>query len=93
MRGMVRTATLMAVAMSMSSVAVVPLANAQENCANYGYLALKQARENERRKCGFQGPRWTVDLKAHVAWCSTVGPQEWKTELRERAKALETCGR
>jgi hypothetical protein len=92
MRSMVRTATLMAVAMTISSAAVAPLAYGQENCATYGYVALKQARENERRKCGFTGPRWSVDLKQHVAWCATVGPPDWKTELRERAKALEKCG-
>jgi hypothetical protein len=66
-------------------------AQAQSNCANYGFLALKQARENEQRKCGNTGPRWTTDLKAHVAWCATVGPNAWRNELRERARALQNC--
>ena len=68
-------------------------AGAQSNCSTYGYLALKQARENEQRKCGKSGPRWSTDLNAHVAWCGTVGPQQWKAELRTRAKELQDCGK
>jgi hypothetical protein len=91
MTGMVRHAALaMLVAMTAMST-LVPLAEAQENCDRYGFLALKQARENEKRKCGNSGPRWTTDLDAHVAWCRSVGPMQWQAELREREKALAEC--
>ncbi len=66
-------------------------AQAQENCQKYAFLALKQARDNERRKCGNTGPRWSVDLKAHESWCVSVAPQQWKAELRQRAEMLEKC--
>lgn len=70
---------------------VVTGAQAQSNCQTYGYLALKQARENQQRKCGGVGPRWSTDLNAHIAWCNSVGPNAWRDELRERAKFLEQC--
>ena len=93
MTGMVRTVALTALAAIVAASAVVPVASAQANCDNYGYLALKQARENEKRKCGNSGPRWTTKLAAHVYWCKSVGPVQWKAELRAREKALHNCKR
>lgn len=93
MIGMVRNAALKVLAASMAFGAMAPVAQAQENCERYGFLALKQTRENEKRKCGHTGPRWNTDLNAHVAWCKSVGPAEWKSELRERSKALAACKR
>ena len=67
---------------------------AQANCAMYGKLALQQQKENATKKCGFTGSRWSDDLKAHIAWCGTVGPQQWKAELQLRKKMLEEqCGK
>lgn len=86
-----RTGTLFALVAAMGFSAWASAAQAQANCTNYGNLALKQARENEQRKCGNTGPRWSTDLKAHISWCSQVGPDAWRTELKERAKALQTC--
>jgi len=91
MSKIIRTVGLMAMVLGCAVSLAVPAALAQSNCATYGYLALKQARENQLQKCGGTGPRWSIDLKAHIAWCGTVGPSEWKSELRERAKMLESC--
>jgi len=57
----------------------------------YGKLALQQQKENERKGCNFQGPSWSPDLRAHIRWCGTVGPDQWKTELQKRAKMLSEC--
>lgn len=91
MNGMVRTVVLAVV--SAVALGAGSGAQAQSNCSTYGYMALKQARENEQLRCGNTGPRWTTDLNAHIAWCNTVGPNEWRFELRERAKALASCRR
>lgn len=64
---------------------------AQANCDTYGKLALQQQKENEAGKCGFSGPEWSSDLKAHIAWCGGVGPDQWKVELQKRAQQLEAC--
>lgn len=86
-----RIATALTLAGAMGMSVLASAAQAQANCLTYGNLALKQARENEQRKCGHKGPRWSTDLKAHIAWCGQVGPTEWRTELKERAKALQGC--
>ncbi|MEL6299728.1 MAG: hypothetical protein AAFQ45_14270 [Pseudomonadota bacterium] len=78
-------------ALALATLALAPAAQAQSNCATYGKLALKQQRENERKNCGFSGPSWSPDLRAHISWCSTVGPDQWKTELQKRAQALGKC--
>jgi hypothetical protein len=64
---------------------------AQANCDEYGRLALKQQKENETGKCGFKGPEWSADLKAHVSWCQSVGPDKWKEQLQLRTQALGGC--
>lgn len=66
-------------------------ANAQANCDTYGKLALQQQQENVTAKCGFTGPEWSPDLKAHVAWCGTVGPDQWKVQLQTRKQQLDAC--
>jgi hypothetical protein len=71
----------------------MPAAFAQANCDMYGKLALKQMQENEQKKCGFKGDAWNADLKAHVAWCATVPPDQWKVQLQKREQQLATCGK
>lgn len=66
-------------------------ANAQANCDMYGKLALLQQQENVEAKCGFAGPEWSPDLKAHVAWCASVGPDQWKAQLQMRKQQLDAC--
>ena len=86
------------IAKSLTCVVVFGVAgagavHAQANCEMYGRLTLKQMQENEQKKCGFKGPEWSSDLKAHVAWCGTVGPDLWKMQLQKREQALAACGR
>lgn len=64
---------------------------AQANCETYGKLALQQQKENEANGCGFSGQEWSPDLKAHVAWCNGVGPDQWKVQLQARAQKLTAC--
>ena len=66
---------------------------AQANCDTYGKLALRQMQDNEQKKCGFKGPEWSIDLKAHMDWCATVSPEQWKVELQKREQALQQCSR
>lgn len=61
------------------------------NCDMYGKLALQQTQENIASKCGFSGPEWSEDLKAHIAWCGSVAPDQWKAELQKRKQQLDTC--
>jgi hypothetical protein len=73
---------------SLSAAGFASVANAQANCDTYGKLALQQQKENEAGKCGFAGPEWSADLKAHMAWCAGVGPDQWKIQLQTRAQKL-----
>ncbi len=64
---------------------------AQANCQWYATTALKQQQDNERLKCGFTGPAWNSDLKAHTAWCSGVAPEMWRQEAQKRDQELAAC--
>jgi len=66
-------------------------AGAQANCQWYGTTALKQQQENERLKCGFTGPAWSSDLKAHMTWCASVAPDAWKAQAQKRDQELAAC--
>ncbi len=87
------TRTLAAVALAALSGATgfTTGAAAQANCETYGKLALQQQKENESKKCGFSGPEWSNDLKAHIAWCGNVGPDQWKAQLQARTQQLAAC--
>lgn len=67
-----------------------PVDAQQQNCVQYGQLALEQQQENLQRNCGFTGPSWSDNLRGHMAWCGTVGPAEWRAELQRRAEMLQT---
>jgi len=66
-------------------------AHAQANCEMYGKLALQQQQENVNEKCGFSGPEWSPDLKAHIVWCGSVGPEAWRAQLQKRKQQLDAC--
>lgn len=88
---MFRTCAALSIACLAGTLAFSQGANAQANCDEYGRLALGQQKENETKKCGFQGPEWSSDLKAHVGWCKGKGPAEWIEQLRLRNTALTGC--
>lgn len=75
----------------LGAVGLTGPALAQANCETYGKIALQQQKDNEASKCGFSGPEWSADLKAHVAWCGGVGPDEWKVQLQSREQQLSGC--
>ncbi len=64
---------------------------AQSNCQWYATTALKQQKENERLKCGFKGLSWHSDMRAHLSWCASVPPDQWRSEARKRDQELATC--
>lgn len=86
-----RTMAAFTIATLMGVVSLGAAANAQSNCDTYGKLALQQQKVNEASKCGFSGPEWSSDLKAHLAWCGGVGPDQWKVQLQNREQQLAQC--
>jgi hypothetical protein len=66
-------------------------AMAENNCEWYARTALRQQQDNDQRKCGFDGPAWSWDFKAHVTWCATANPDQWKAEAQQRERQLATC--
>ena len=83
---LIRTVFLATAAMGYATAPV----SAQANCDWYAKTALKQQQENEQRKCGFSGPNWSSDLRAHMAWCAS-NPDQWKSEAQRREQQLSTC--
>jgi hypothetical protein len=79
-------------AVTGAAVAAVQSAAAQQaTCDWYAKTALRQQQENEQRKCGFTGPGWSSDMKAHMAWCGVNSPDNWKSEAQRREQQLTTC--
>lgn len=72
-------------------VALPTGAAAQGSCKWYATTSLKQQQENERLGCGFSGPAWNSDLKAHMSWCNSVPPKVWKKSAQTRDKKLAEC--
>jgi hypothetical protein len=65
-------------------------AAAQANCDWYAKTALRQQQDNEQKKCGFSGPGWSSDLRAHLTWCA-AHPDQWKAEAQRREQQLASC--
>lgn len=85
------TRTLTAAASLMAVFLAPSVASAQGNCQWYATTSLKQQQQNEKLKCGYNGPSWSTDLKAHMAWCGSVPPTIWKKSAQERDQQLEQC--
>ena len=68
-------------------------ASAQASCDWYAKTALKQQQENEQRKCGLKGDEWNTDLRAHMNWCRSVAPDEWKKQAQLRDQQLAACAK
>ncbi len=86
----IRKFTACSLATVVGALSFVPSAFA-EGCDTYGKLALQQQKDNESGKCGLSGSEWSSDLKAHIAWCGSVSPQEWQATLKKRKEALDAC--
>lgn len=86
-----RTCVALSAALVGAATLLPASAHAQANCQWYGTTALKQQQENERLKCGFKGPDWSSDLKAHMTWCASVAPDVWKKSAQKRDQELAVC--
>jgi hypothetical protein len=62
----------------------------EERCRDYARDAVDQAEQNDRNRCGYQGPRWNGDRTAHYAWC-LLFPRQAEDENRARAEDLRRC--
>jgi hypothetical protein len=87
----IRTIAAYSLVATAASAGFVQPGLAVEGCDAYGRLALQQQKDNEQLKCGFSGREWSSDLKAQIAWCQSVGPQDWQEMLKKRNKMLEEC--
>jgi hypothetical protein len=54
---------------------------------------LQQAKRNVAMRCGYSGPRWSLDANRHRKWCEEVGPAGWRAELKVRDQMLARCRR
>lgn len=62
-----------------------------QDCSWYARKALEQQKRNAELKCGLQGPEWTRDLAAHLAWCKGVAPLDWQKQAQLRDQLLTKC--
>jgi len=79
---------------SLISALAAPFAAASAqtaNCTWYAETALKQQQRNERGKCGFAGPEWSMNRQAHLAWCAMQNPDRWKAQAQKREQMLAGC--
>ncbi|MGD9783315.1 MAG: hypothetical protein AB7E80_03610 [Hyphomicrobiaceae bacterium] len=83
--------------LALSAIAAATLApvaaSAQANCQWYATTALKQQQQNDKLRCGFAGPEWSLDLARHLSWCGSVPPDVWKTSAQKRDQMLANCSK
>ena len=64
----------------------------KETCQVYAESAVAQQRENLERGCGYQGPEWNLDLRAHLNWCLHGENVKFAAQgTRGREDALARC--
>ncbi len=61
------------------------------SCEVYARMAIVQTQANQQFRCGFQGPRWTIDPQPHFRWCRWAPRPEVFSEFKERAQGLQQC--
>ena len=87
-----RTCAALWLAAGLGAASFAPAANAQvPDCKTFGNEALRQQKDHETYKCGLTDPEWRRNRDEHIAWCGSVGPEQWQTELRQREKKLAAC--
>lgn len=64
---------------------------AQATCDWYANTALQQQKQNIDRKCGFKGESWSFDRAAHLQWCQSVAPDQWRRQAQFRDQELAKC--
>ncbi len=60
-------------------------------CDWYANTALQQQKVNVDRKCGQKGESWSFDRAAHMVWCQSVSPDQWKKQAQFRDQELAKC--
>jgi hypothetical protein len=79
-------------ALTLIILARVPSGLAQTvDCAWYADTSLKQQQQNDLKKCGFEGPEWSMSRPVHLAWCATRPPDDWKAVAQKRQQMLAGC--
>jgi hypothetical protein len=86
---MLAAAALLALALAPASASPAQTAN----CAWYADTSLKQQQQNELKRCGFEGPEWSMSRPAHLAWCVAQPPDAWKALAQKRRQMLADCKR
>jgi hypothetical protein len=61
-----------------------------DRCQDYAREAVRQADDNVRNNCGYNGPRWNSDRNAHFGWCMLF-PRQANDENQARADDLRRC--
>jgi hypothetical protein len=60
-------------------------------CDSYAKQAFKAAKLNNQFNCGFQGPRWLLDVNGHRFWCSIASEAQANAETSARASEMSGC--
>jgi hypothetical protein len=88
------TIRIITAAMLVSGVLVTnraALAQQAVNCDWYANTALQQQKMNVDRKCGFKGESWHFDRAAHMEWCRSASPEQWRRQAQFREQELSKC--
>lgn len=85
-------AVLLGISLATATATAKPAHSASKlSCQEYGYQAVRLARDAEIAKCGLTGPRWSKNLADHIEWCQNVSPVAWLADLKERKIELKKC--
>ena len=63
----------------------------EDRCASYAQTAIDQQRKNLDLGCGFAGPVWSNDYRAHYQWCREVDSALTEAGTLFREEELQKC--
>jgi hypothetical protein len=74
-------------------IATGPTPEATAFCQGYADTAVAQVAKSQQMQCGYGGPRWDANRKAHFDWCMTFDGAEGPptTEALYRIQGLKDC--
>lgn len=90
MKANILLAGLLSALILLAGLAGAQAANPQF-CDSYAKQAFKAAKQNNQFNCGFQGPRWLLDVNGHRFWCSIASEAQANAETSARASEMSGC--
>ena len=63
----------------------------KQACNLYAHMATNHQHQNQNRRCGYKGARWSTNWQHHYGWCMKATVAKSSAESKARQNALKAC--